>query len=264
MRQAFLPALILLYPGVLGAQAMPPQEAAALLKRARAAHYNAADQGFGGLEADVVPEWDTVLAALRKQDAPAADRAMRILESLHFHMVMGADGVPKVTHDDPQAANPQSAQGLAQVYGGMEQMLHGFFQSWGAFELNHPFPDPGVPFVIQAAGGQHVITYKEGDTDIETTLGPDLRILSIKVHSPALDSLVQPQFEASPQGFYLVGYQGDYSDGKPEETTRLHVRIDTQMAAGVRVPSRLVLVGSYGATLFNLEVGFTDLKVTRK
>lgn len=264
MRLSPLPVAAFLLPLSLAAQVVPPKEAAALLKRARAAHYNLVDLGFGSLDAGIQPDWEGTLAAARKSDPAAADRAVSLLEAIHFHMVVGADGSAKVTHDQVQAPNAQSAQGLSQVYGGMEQMIQGFFQTWGAFELLHPFPEPGQPFQVIAAGEQHVITYKDGETDIETTLGPDLRIINTKFHASGFDSSVQPQFEASPEGFYLVGYQADYRNGKPDEVTRLQVRIDTQMVSGLRVPSRLVLVGSYGETPFNLEVRFTDLKAARK
>ena len=263
-RTASLSALLLSVP-VLSAQVVEVHHKQEILKKARAACYNLRSRGLLSFQSGLEPDWDTMLAGARKTNPEGTDRAVKLLEAIHFHMTLAADDSVKVTHDTVEAPNDASAKGLAQVYGGMEQMTQGFFQTWSVFLLSYPFPEPGSPYHLVASGEQYQLTYKEGDTDeVTTTLGKDLRILSMKVTTAAFSSLLQPQYEATSQGLLLVGYQADYQSGNAAETTKLQVGIQYADVDGFKLPSELNLQGSYGGSPFSVRVAFKDIQVVHK
>lgn len=235
-----------------------------LLQQARDACYNLRARGLVSFQGGMEPDWGALLADARKENPEGIDRAVKMLEAIHFQLSLAPDNSVKVTHDAVQAPNEQSAKGLAQVYGGMEQMTQGFFQTWGTFLLHHPFPDQGVPYRLTAAGEQYQISYKDGGSSVVTLLGKDLRIISIKSRDPESDSLLQPQFEATPQGLLLIGYLGDYQNGKPEEATHLQVGIRYTLVDGLQLPSELIINGSYGGSPIGLKVRFVNLKAVLK
>ena len=262
-RTASLSALLLSVP-VLSAQVVEVPHKQEILKKAREACYNLRSRGLVSFQSGLEPDWDTMLAGARKTNPEGTDRAVKLLEAIHFHMNLSQDDTVKLTHDAVQAPNDAAAKGLAQVYGGMEQMTQGFFQTWSVFLLSYPFPEPGGSYHLIASGEQYQLTYKDGDAEVVTTLGKDLRITSMKVTSSAFSSLLQPQYEATPQGLLMVGYQADYQTGNAAETTQLQVGIQYKDVDGFKLPSELNLQGSYGGSPFSVRVAFKDIQVVHK
>ena len=262
-RTASLSALLLSVP-VLSAQVVEVPHKQEILKKAREACYNLRSRGLVSFQSGLEPDWDSMLASARKANPEGTDRGVKLLEAIHFHMNLSQDDTVKLTHDAVQAPNDAAAKGLAQVYGGMEQMTQGFFQTWSVFLLSYPFPEPGGSYHLIASGEQYQLTYKDGDAEVVTTLGKDLRITSMKVTSSAFSSLLQPQYEATPQGLLMVGYQADYQTGNAAETTQLQVGIQYKDVDGFKLPSELNLQGSYGGSPFSVRVAFKDIQVVHK
>lgn len=256
-------SLFLAIPALSG-QGLGAHQKQEILKKARAACYNLRQEGLVSFQAGMEPDWDTILASARKENPDGIDRAVKLLGDIHFRMTLAADDSVKLTHDSVEAPNDQAAKGLAQVYEGMEQMTQGFFQTWSLFLLSYPFPDPGEPCQLLASGGLYQLTYKEGTSDVVTTFGKDFRITNMKVTTPTFVSQIQPQFEKTPRGYLLVGYQADYQSGNAAETTKLQVGIQYKDVDGLKLPSQLDLQGSYGGSPFSVRVAFKDLKATQK
>jgi hypothetical protein len=253
-------AVTLLLPSFTSAQKPDKTET---LKKARQSYYSLKDQGLTEFQCTMAPNWAFLLAEQRKNDPAGIDAAIQKLQALHFGLTLGLDGVAKVTHNELTAENEQVANGLKQVYSGMEQMAVGFFQTWSAYTISPAFPDPATPFELNSIGSDYVISYKEGSAEVTTTMAKDYAISSMRVKTSEFDSTIKPQFKKIPKGLLISGYQALYRGATAAEATDLDVTIDYQDINGLQIPQEISLSGSYGASPFKVKVNFSACTATK-
>jgi hypothetical protein len=245
------------------AQAPPDQRS--LLSQARQSYYALHDEGLTAFQCSIKPDWNAVLAARRKKDPEGADRAIATLSQLIFTVSLSADGSVKVTHNDLSGQSGQMMAALADVYGGMEQMTSGFFDTWTMFVLSPPFPGLASEYRMEAVGPQYRLSYREQPaTDVVTTMDSDFAISDLSVTTPEFFSTIHPSFTKTRKGLLLSGYEANYQSKKPEETTNLKVRISYQEVERVQMLSKLDLSGTLGGSPFAVLVNFSDCQVTKK
>lgn len=253
--------VMVMLPATLSAQTADKKE---IVKQARQSYYSLKDEGLAEFHCTMEPNWDSLLADLKKTDPEAAARGVQKLNQLRFSVTVTPGSDAKVTHNELSAENAQVAEGLKQVYGGMEQMTVGFFQTWTMFVMTPSLPQVESDYQLDDLGTQHRLTYKDGTADVTTTMGKDLVISELKVNTAEFKSTLWPQFTKTTKGFLLSGYQATYLGATAAETTELKVDIAYQLADGLQVPKKLNIKGSYGGSPFDVEVAFTDCHATRQ
>ena len=251
-----------LFSTCLRAQTVPnPRQ---IITEARQTYYNLPAQGMAGFQCRVMPNWETLLGDGRKENPDGVDRAINLLKQLRFVVTLGEDGKVKLTHNELAGQNKETNDGLAQIYGGMEQMTSGFYDTWSLFVINSPLPLPDSKFQLQAGGPLYLLAYTEGTAEVATTLTKDFVISEMKVTTPEFDSVIHPEFVRTPKGFLLSAYTASYESKNPGEATHLRVLIDYQEIDGVQMLRKLGLSGSYGGSQFAIDLAFSDCQVTKK
>jgi hypothetical protein len=235
-----------------------------VLSQARQSYYNLRNEGLVAFQCSVTPNWELLLQDERKQNPEAADAAIKVLSQLRFTASLAADDSVKLTHNDLPGQSDQMMAALKQIYGGMEQMTSGFFDTWKLFMLNSPFPEVSSEYQLEAAGPQYRLSYRENLADVVTTMDKDFAINNLKVTTAEFDSAIQPRFTSSPRGFVLSSYDASYNSQKPEEATQLKVLMAYQEVSGMQMLQKLNLSGTYGGTPFAVELTFSDCQVTKK
>lgn len=235
-----------------------------IVRQAHSSYYSLKSRGLAIFQCDLTPNWAAVLEDLHKTDPQAADRAVAKLSQLRFTVSMSTSGPAKVTHTTVAAENAKMAEGLDQVYTGMEQMITGFFDTWSPFMITSPFPDADSAYELADRSDGWILSYKDGASNVETTMGKDLLIRELKVNAPQFSSSLRPQFARSPQGFMLSGYDADYRGQSLGDNTRAQVGIAYQMVNGFQLPQKLNVSGTYRETSFKVEVVFSACQVTRQ
>ncbi len=254
-------SLVLLLAGAGMAQSAADRQ---ILTNAHEAYYSLRTQGVNSFQCDVTPDWNSLLQDERKSKPDAADAAIKILNQLHFVVNFGADGKSHMTHNELTGQTQEMNKALAQIYGGMEQMSSGFFDTWSLFMFNKPFPEASTKFELQPIGALYTLHYLESGSDIVTTMSKDLAISQLVVTTTEFHSSIHPTLTKSANGFLLSGYDADYDSGKPEELTHLNVVVDYQMVSGVEMLQKLDLKGSYGGSKFSVQLGFQGCQITKK
>jgi len=233
-----------------------------IIKKARAAYYSLRSHGLDSFDASVQPNWRLVLKEQLAQDPAGAEKALTMLNGIHFKISLGQDGKVTITHhEDVAPTNQKAAEGFEQIFSGMEQAMSGFFDSWSPFMLTSPFPDPAGEYTLEDVNAQYRLSYKDGAAAIATTMSQDLVISEIKVDSPEFKSVLRPQFSRSAQGLLLTGYQATYQGAGGGAAVQLNVRIENQPINGLQLVRKLNLDGSYQGTPFQMELMFSDYQV---
>jgi len=252
----------LVFPLASSAQAVANKQS--VLSQAHQAYYNLRSEGLVSFQCSITPNWETLLQDERRDNPAAADSAIKTLSQLRFTANLGEDGKVTLTHNDLPGQSKEMMDALKQIYGGMEQMTSGFFDTWSLFMLNAPLPDVSGEYKLDAVGPEYRLTYREGTADVVTTMGRDFAISNLKVTTPQFDSAIQPGFARSPKGFLLSGYDATYQSGKPDEATVLKVAIGYQAVEGLQLLQKLDLSGTYGGSKFAVQLTFSDCTVTKK
>ncbi|HXB21566.1 MAG TPA: hypothetical protein VNV88_09305 [Candidatus Solibacter sp.] len=250
-------------PFAYGADKADKQE---IVTRARQSYYSLRNRGLVEFTTSVQPNWRLVLKEQLASDPANAEKALTMLNGIHFLVSLGPDGAVKITHrEDVAPVNEQAAEGFKQIFSGMEQAMSGFFDSWSPFMLTSPFPQATGEYSLEEVGDQYNLSYKEGNAAIATAMSrKDLVISEIKVDSPEFKSVVKPQFSKSAEGFLLSGYEATYQGAGGGATVQLNVRIENQPVSGLQLPHKLNLDGSYQGTPFQMELMFSGYRVKKR
>ncbi|HWZ42181.1 MAG TPA: hypothetical protein VNW97_01825 [Candidatus Saccharimonadales bacterium] len=254
-------ALVLLAPGAYAFQQTAKLE---VLKKARASYYSLKSERMSGFHCDMTPNWASLLEEQRKTQPAAIDAAVDRLKRLRFSVDVGADGAAKVTHNEITADNDQMAQGLSQIYSGMEQMTTGFFQTWTVFVVTPPLPELTTEFEMQDLPQQYSLSYKDGATDVVTLMAQDFAVSAVKVTAKDFESVIKPRFSKTAKGYLMTSYDAAYEGAGGKDKTVLRVAIEYQPVEGLQVPQKLDLKGSYNGSPFQVEVAFSGCTAARQ
>jgi hypothetical protein len=236
-----------------------------VVQQAQAAYYSLRDRGLVEFQANVQPNWRLVLKDQLAANPAGAESALKMLNGIHFTVLMNPEGVVKVTHKaDVAPVGQQAAEGFQQIFSGMEQAMSGFFDSWKPFMLTSPLPDPASNYLLEDLGNQYHLSYKDGTANIDTTMSKDLVISEIKVDSPEFKSVLRPRFGKSAQGLLLTGYDATYQGAEGGTAVQLNVQIENQSVNGLQLPHNLNLSGSYQGTPFNMELAFSGYQIKNR
>ena len=234
-----------------------------IIAQARQAYYSLSRFGLIEFQSNIQPNWELVLKDEMVANPSAAQESLRLLNGLHFPIRLDPKGNVKVNHiADFAPPNERVAEGFQRIYGGMEQAVSGFFESWNLFMLNSPFPEVDGEYQLEDLGGQYRLYYKEGAADVVTTMTGDFAITEIKVSTTEFKSSIKPHFISTQKGYVLTGYEANYQPVTGPGATRLSVQLDYQEVNGLQLPRKLHLDGVYeGRNPFEMELLFSKYQV---
>jgi hypothetical protein len=264
-RSLSLCALLLLVCGLAAAQSpISAADQKKVVEKARQAYYNLRAAGLDDFRATIKPNWALVLKDQLKADPASGEAALKLLNGLHFSMLLDKDGKVTVTHHtDTEPANDQQRQGFDQIYSGLDQAITGFFTTWSVFMLSPPLPAANSVYRLEDLGTQYRISYKDGDSDVITTMGKDLIVTEVKVNSAEFISSVRPQLTRTREGFVLSGYSADYKPTSGKGVVKLDLKIQNQLVRDLQLPANLVLDSVLDGEPTHMELAFSEHQVTR-
>jgi hypothetical protein len=227
-----------------------------IVRRATQSSYSLRRLGLLEFKANVQPNW-----ALMTKNLQANPEAMKMLNGLIFSVLLRPDGSVKVEHESSLPIPSAQEENVKQIYGSMDEMLRGFFMTWKVLMLTSPFPAVESEYQLQDLDGEYLLTYKEGNTDISTTMTKELAIEEIRVSSDAFKGSVRPQLTKTPTGYVLVGYQGRYEPTAGPGKTKLDIQIDYQEVNGLQLPRKLSLDAIYDGSPVQMELRFSQYQL---
>jgi hypothetical protein len=233
-----------------------------VIEDARHAYYGLRSAGLDEFRATVKPNWELILKDQIKSDPVAAQAGLKLLNGLHFSMLLDqSDKVTVTHHADTTPSTEQQRQGFDQIYSGMDQAISGFFATWSLFMLNSPFPSPDEKYTLENLGTQYRLSYKDHSSDVVTMMGKNLIITDIKVNSAEFTSSVRPQFVHTAKGFVLTGYDADYKPTSGPGVVKLSLKIEHEPVSGLQLPSSLVMDSVMDGAPTHMELAFSEHEV---
>jgi hypothetical protein len=254
---------LLLICGLAAAQSQKPvPDRKKVVQEARQAYYNLRTAGLDEFRATIRPNWESVLKDQLKADPAQGQAAVKLLNGLHFYMLLDKDAKVTVTHHtDVEPANQQQREGFDQIYSGLDQAVSGFFATWSMFMLNAPLPATESDYQVEDLGREYRINYKDGAADVVTLIRKDLTISEVNVTSADFISSVRPQLTRTGKGFVLSGYTADYKPTTGPGVVKLDVKIDYQAVSGLQLPVNLIADSVLDGAPTHIELAFSEHEV---
>ena len=261
-RQLCLPLLMVCSLIATAQTQTPVADSKKVVEDARHAYYSLRTAGLDEFRATVKPNWELVLKDQLAADPAAAQAGLKLLNGIHFSMLLDRADKVTVTHQtDTAPSTEQQRKGFEDIYSGMDQAINGFFTTWELFMLNSPLPTADSVYKLEDLGTQYRLSYKDGAADVVTMMGKNLIITDIKVNSPDFNSSVRPQFAHTPKGFVLTGYDADYKPTSGAGVVKLALKIDHQPISTLQLPTKVVLDSVMDGAPTHMELAFSEFAV---
>ena len=220
-----------------------------LLSRARSAYYSLAKKQFKGFTATVEPNWEVILGDT------ATPASLKVFRAVQFSMTVDANGGATITHEfGPDAAKPELEPTVNRIHADVQRLVAGFFNTWRIFVVNSPFPETEIQIENQNARYKLFYTTQAGDVTI--AMGNDLAITEWNLTGPTVKRTVKPQFQKTPDGLLLSGYEGVFNPVGEGIKTRLEFHIEYQDEGGLKLPYKVRLSGMHGSEPVAAELVF--------
>lgn len=233
-----------------------------ILQRGRDAYYSLRAQGLDQFQSTIKPNWENVLKGQGVSDAAQLEAALKLLNGLHFTMVLDKEGKVSVSHtSDNEPPNEQVRAGFNQIYSGIEQAVSGFFATWSLFMLTPPLPEVNSDYQLDDLGTTYRLTYKDGTSDVVTILARDMSISEVKVTTAQFSSTVRPRMNKTAKGFVLAGYDADYTPTSGPGVVHLDVKIEHAPVQGLQLPVSLIADTTLDGAPTHIELAFSDHQV---
>lgn len=230
---------------------------AEVLKGATQSYYGLRKSGLIEFQARVTPTWEVAVKNIESNP-----EALKLLNGLKFRVLLGADDVVKVNHEVTiPAPNAKVEAGFKQIFGGLEQVLSGFFTTWNFFMLNNPFSSVDSEYQVKDLGITYLLTYKETDADVAITMTKSFSITELKVITPEFSSSITPQLTKTEKGYVLIGYAANYVPAKAPGKVELKIQVDYQDVNGLKLPRRLRAHSVLDGKPTETELIFSDYTV---
>ena len=230
-----------------------------ILVKARQSYYVLRNEGLKSFQCVIQPNWKQLLAYLLEKPVTDNDPRLAQIAAVQYAAVIDEQGSAKVSPVRPAGANIDSS--LDEVITGGQQVVDGFFKSWGPMVITGAFPeeqDQNYDLSDQP-DGYHLIQ-KAGDVSIEFILARDIVLTAMKVTSPSTNILMLPKYSKTEKGLLMSGVDTDINKGAQV----VNFQVQYQTLEGFRLPGKV----SYQVTLpsqkGSFELNFTQYQLTKR
>jgi len=240
------------------------QDKGDFIRAVQGAYYSLPKKGITELQCSFAPDWAAILGQETKTEVKSDNAGLKLLNGVHFWVSVSETGKAKLTHQvDRYPQSPPNMDDFQKAIGGVEETVDGFWRTASVFLFTSALPKPETAYQLSEQDGSYLISYRDGEYDIVTTLAKDYAISEIKVSSATLSSSLKPRFTKTKAGLLLTAYDADYKQGAADPA-HVSVQITYQDVESFQVPLDLVLqITSEGAKHYML-LHFGDCQIKRR
>src|SRR5215831_2441831 len=230
-----------------------------VINKARDSYYSLKRLGLIEFRANIRPNWELML-----KGESTSPEAMKLLNGLHFSILFGESGNVIVNHQaDFPPKNDVVAKGYKDIFEGVDNAIYGFFETWNLFMFGSPFPEPDSAYELQDLGASYLLKYAEPKNQVATTFGKDFYIREIQVSGDSFTGAIKPELKKTDHGNIIVAYRGSYEGAAGNRTSDLQVTIQYNEVNGLEVPLKVNVEGTYNGGPVNMEILFSDYKISK-
>ena len=234
-----------------------------IVRRAAKSYYSLRKAGLVEFRCQITPDWDTLFRSI-KSDNPTDDAIPPYLKQTVFKVAVGPNGAPTVSHESEAAPlTAQMAERLRAITAGLDQLLSGFFQAWGALAIDPMLPDPEGTYDFENLGDHYRVSYKEGETSIIVEMAMDYTETEVTISMGQISVKYQPQFEHGNRGYFLSGLAASYM-APPKPPQPLNLQMEYRDVEGLSLPSKAVFTMPINGKFFDGRFQFSSYQIKKR
>ncbi|SRR5258708_11651433 len=262
--QHFRYLVVFLVLALVNAGCAHTQDKGDFIRTVQGTYYSLPKNGITELQCSVAPDWAAILRQEMKTEVKPDNAGLKLLNGVRFWVSVNETGKAKLTHQVDRY--PQSAPNmddLQKAIGGVEETVDGFWRTASVFLFTSALPKPETAYQLSEHDGGYLLSYRDGEYDIVTTLAKDYAISEIKVSSTTLSSSLKPRFTKTKAGFLLTAYDADYKQGAADPA-HVSVQITYQGVESFQLPSDLLVQTTSEEAKHNMRLHFADYQIKRR
>lgn len=221
-----------------------------VLQQARDLQYNLRTAGMEELRCEVHPDWNSFFQQLGI-DTTSPQSLVPLLKRVHFNVTLDRDGNVGVTHTSVPSPNAGTAAAMRGALHGMDEVIADFFKVWAMYTVTSPLPAPSIDYVVRPVDDNYVVSYRQGSSQVRTTLNSEFAITEATYSSPEFSIEVRPSWDTGNYGYRLAQYEGISQIGSGERLSE-QVQIAYGTEGGMQLPE--TVREQLAATKRNIEV----------
>ncbi len=262
MRLSFLSSISALCILSSTMYAQETRSPAAAFSKARALYDTPVDRGLQSFTCDVAFDWKDFLVKATSAPVQDTDERLAYLRSIHLTISDDLNGAGTLHWAAPTTAPDASEDSIAKLRTGFEALWSGFFQSWNGFATGEMVSPPGGNAAIERTTEGFTVIARENGKLAEQRYSRDLRLESLHMVTPSLDSAMTLTFTETAQGLVLASMQS--VDRQPPSAAPVQVATTVQYASvnGFQLPSAVTIdvagTARFAFQLSGCTVGMKD------
>ena len=241
----------LLLPVFASAGQALAQTAAATVNKARALYYTPVDAGLQGFHCEVNFNWRDFMEKAAKEPVQEGDARLAYLQSIKLSVDDDLRGQGRMNWEGSTPEPEGSADSVAKVRGGLQQLWSGFFQSWNGFVTGDIVTLDAKATVETTASGFHVAV-RDGANLAEEQYDPKLVLQTVHVSTPSLESTISPAFSSGPHGLLVNSIRSTYRQPPSSDPTEVLMQVNYAPVGTFQLPSEVAI--SVGPASFNFRL----------
>lgn len=223
-----------------------------VIGRAQRAYYNLTKHGFNGFKANIEPNWNVILAHT------ATPENLKVFRAVQFAAIADAGGRVTVQYEIAAAEKRRLEPTIKQIHRNMQGLVGGFFNTWRMFMVTSPFVPTESEIKVEDQANGYRFSYSTQPADVVLTTTKDLVITEWKLTGPTAIRTLRPQFQKTPEGLLLTGYDGDFQPVGAGLRTNLTFSIEYQSVKGLQLPHIVHIKGMHGSEAVAAELTFNQ------
>ena len=243
-----------------GAASANPQ----LVDAARAAYVSLERQGLAQFTCTVALNWDAIIAVAFRAQPETGTQVGAALGARPLSATVATDKPAQVAFAQAAPPGQQHAQLIELVASSVTGMISGVLTVWSTYVLTSPFPASSAPFDLADQAGQWLLTYADGASKVELTMGKDYMVRRMQSSFMGSSAVVQPAFTQTIRGLLLSSFQSEARSQPAEPPIPLQARFDYLQVENFDLPKAITLASGQGNTQFEVVATFSTCSVTKK
>jgi hypothetical protein len=236
-----------------------------IVQDAKAAQYSLLREGMQSLHCTAKLDWAAFLEWRGPEDA--SEKAMHAaLTDSHYDVSIDGDGTPTVATVEG-GTMPSKADDAAYVrkeLEGMRHTLESLLYAWTGYMASTMLPGEDVDIHMVETGGKYYLKYMIDDMAFAIDMNSKYELLHVWGKDAHRLSDVHPTFDATPKGYVLNGYTGDFADYDRNRTTSAKLVFQNETVDGLLVLESMTETAPRERGTDTARYNFSDYKVTKR
>lgn len=231
------------------------------LARARATYYTPTANGLTSFNCDLIFDWKDLLTRAGGVDVPDDNPMLRYLNATHLSVTDDLHGKAVLDWSNTATLPDGKEASVAQMKGGLEQMIGGFFQSWNVYMNGGMVPYPDKTVTVTATDTGYLLHSAAGGYSVDENFNPDMLLTEAHVTTKDNDTTAYPKYVDTERGRMISVIRSVYRAPPSAPPAEVTISMEYQPVSSFQIPS-VMIADLQNVGVFRMKFAACSVKTT--